>query len=127
MKEHEAILAEFKAHAADLRAEIAAHRAMMHGFGLGLAAAAGGGAAGQWNPTSEPALSVKRVLIEIGARVDVLPERTIGDLGLDRHQVQVAMNTEFFEGTQKRLSTEQCGESVMVITLVGTIADLQDA
>lgn len=86
-----------------------------------------GVAAQRWNPTTEPARSVKRVLIEIGARVEVLPERTTGDLGLSRFEVQVAMNTEFFRGTNKRLSEEQCGESVMVLTLVGSISDLQDA
>ncbi|HVF70229.1 MAG TPA: hypothetical protein VM940_01360 [Chthoniobacterales bacterium] len=70
---------------------------------------------------------MKRVLIKIGARAEVLPGRTIGELGLSRYEVQVAMNTEFFAGTNKRLSTEQCAEDVMVLTLVGTIADLHEA
>jgi hypothetical protein len=91
------------------------------------AGVAAGAPSQQWNPTTEPARSVKRVLIKIGARVEVLPERTIGDLGLSRFEVQVAMNTEFFAGTNKRLSEEQCGEGVMVLTLVSSVRALQNA
>jgi hypothetical protein len=77
-----------------------------------------------WNPTAEPARSVKQILVRLGAR-DVIPARTMGDLGLGSNEVQVAMNTKFFSDSDARLTEEQCGVDVTVATLILEIVDLQ--
>lgn len=85
-----------------------------------------GNTGGGWNPTTEPARSVKRVLVDLGAR-DVIPARTMGDLGLGSHEVQVAMNTRFFRDSDARLTEGQCGTDVTVATLILEIIDLQES
>jgi hypothetical protein len=64
------------------------------------------------------------VLNELRPVVPVLPDRTIGALGLVADEVRAAMNDEFFPGQNKGLSEEQVTDATTVRTLTIEINDL---
>lgn len=66
------------------------------------------------------AVRVKHVLSQL-TNVPVTNERTMKALGLGAEEVQLAMNTEFFTGTNVRLSEGECGSTVTVQELIITI------
>jgi hypothetical protein len=76
-----------------------------------------------WNPTTEPAFSVKAILTEL-SKLEVFRESTMEQLGLSSEVVQTAMNTHFFPGGQPSLTEEQCGRDVSAGQIVLSIDSL---
>jgi hypothetical protein len=80
-----------------------------------------------WNPSTEPARSVKRVLVRISGTDEVFLNSTMGDLGLGPAKVQTEMNTEFWPEGDKSLSEEQCATDVTAGALTLSVRRLRES
>jgi hypothetical protein len=77
-----------------------------------------------WNPQTEPARTVKKVLVQLAGTPQVFLNSTISGLGLSAAVVQTRMNTKFWPNGEKSLTEEQCGLGVTAGQLTLTIAGM---
>lgn len=79
-----------------------------------------------WNPTEPVPRTIKEILEQLGAAVAVIPERTLGDLGLAPDTVRARINSKFFPVPFPGLSSAQVTSSTTVLTLVIVVSDKLD-
>lgn len=74
-----------------------------------------------WKPKAPVNKKLKEILEDLGARVSVTLERTLGDVGLVVIQVRARINSTLFPAPYDGLSSDQVTEETPVGTLLQSI------